>query len=225
MVYIGECAGKKVVALITGMEQPLGNAIGNAIEIKEAIETLNGKGPRDLVDLVLELGSMMLVVAGIESSSSAAHRTLEKNIAQKKGLEKLAELIEAQGGNPEVIENLDLLPQPKTKIEINAEVAGFIEKINALEVGMASRILGAGRKTKTEPIDLSIGILLKKKVGDRVDKGEPLAVFYSDGDKQKIDPAKAKFLSAYTIGDRQVDPPRLFYAKVSANNVQEFNPS
>jgi pyrimidine-nucleoside phosphorylase len=225
MVYIGECAGKKVVALITGMEQPLGNAIGNAIEIKEAIETLNGKGPRDLVDLVLELGSMMLVVAGIESSSSAAHRTLEKNIAQKKGLEKLAELIEAQGGNPEVIENLDLLPQPKTKIEINAEVAGFIEKINALEVGMASRILGAGRKTKTEPIDLSIGILLKKKVGDRVDKGEPLAVFYSDGDKQKIDPAKAKFLSAYTIGDRQVDPPRLFYARVSANNVQEFNPS
>jgi pyrimidine-nucleoside phosphorylase len=225
MVYIGECAGKKVVALITGMEQPLGNAIGNAIEIKEAIETLNGKGPQDLVDLVLELGSMMLVVAGIESSSSAAHRTLEKNIAQKKGLEKLAELIEAQGGNPEVIENLDLLPQPKTKIEINAEVAGFIEKINALEVGMASRILGAGRKTKTEPIDLSIGILLKKKVGDRVDKGEPLAVFYSDGDKQKIDPAKAKFLSAYTIGDRQVDPPRLFYARVSANNVQEFNPS
>ena len=225
MVYIGECAGKKVVALITGMEQPLGNAIGNAIEIKEAIETLNGNGPQDLVDLVLELGSMMLVVAGIESSSSAARRTLEKNIAQKKGLEKLAELIEAQGGNPEVIENLDLLPQPKTKIEINAEVAGFIEKINALEVGMASRILGAGRKTKTEPIDLSIGILLKKKVGDRVDKGEPLAVFYSDGDKQKIDPAKAKFLSAYTIGDRQVDPPRLFYAKVSANNVQEFNPS
>ena len=225
MVYIGECAGKKVVALITGMEQPLGNAIGNAIEIKEAIETLNGKGPQDLVDLVLELGSMMLVVAGIESSSSAAHRTLEKNIAQKKGLEKLAELIEAQGGNPEVIENLDLLPQPKTKIEINAEVAGFIEKINALEVGMASRILGAGRKTKTEPIDLSIGILLKKKVGDRVDKGEPLAVFYSDGDKQKIDPAKAKFLSAYTIGDRQVDPPRLFYARVSANNVEEFNPS
>ena len=225
MVYIGECAGKKVVALITGMEQPLGNAIGNAIEIKEAIETLNGKGPQDLVDLVLELGSMMLVVAGIESSSSAARRTLEKNIAQKKGLEKLAELIEAQGGNPEVIENLDLLPQPKTKIEINAEVAGFIEKINALEVGMASRILGAGRKTKTEPIDLSIGILLKKKVGDRVDKGEPLAVFYSDGDKQKIDPAKAKFLSAYTIGDRQVDPPRLFYARVSANNVEEFNPS
>jgi pyrimidine-nucleoside phosphorylase len=97
--------------------------------------------------------------------------------------------------------------------------------MNALEVGMASRILGAGRTTKTEPIDLSIGILLKKKVGDRVDKGEPLAVFYSDGDKHKIDPAKARFLSACTIGDRRIDPPRLFYAKVSANHVAEFNPS
>jgi pyrimidine-nucleoside phosphorylase len=225
MVYIGECEGKKVEALITGMEQPLGNAIGNAVEVKEAIDTLNGKGPQDLLDLVLELGGMMLVISGIESSPSAARRMLRTNIAQKKGLKKLAELIEAQGGNPEVIDNSDLLPQPKTKIEIKAEVSGYIEKINALEVGMAARILGAGRKTKTAPIDLSIGILLKKKVGDRVKKGGPLAVFYSDGDKQKIDPAKAKFLSAYTIGDRRVDPPRLFYAKVSANKVEEFNPS
>jgi pyrimidine-nucleoside phosphorylase len=225
MVYIGECEGKKVEALITGMEQPLGDAIGNAVEVKEAIDTLNGKGPQDLLDLVLELGGMMLVISGIESSPSAARRMLRTNIAQKKGLKKLAELIEAQGGNPEVIDNSDLLPQPKTKIEIKAEVSGFIEKINALEVGMAARILGTGRKTKTERIDLSIGILLKKKVGDRVKKGEPLAVFYSDGDKQKIDPAKAKFLSAYTIGDRRVDPPRLFYAKVSANKVEEFNPS
>ena len=103
------------------MEQPLGNAIGNAVEVNEAIDTLNGNGPRDLVDLVLELGSMMLVISGIESSFSAARRILETNIAQKKGLKKLAELIEAQGGNPDVIVNSDLLPQPKTKIEINAQ--------------------------------------------------------------------------------------------------------
>lgn len=223
MVHIGEGEGKKVEALITGMEQPLGHAIGNAVEVKEAIDTLNGNGPQDLVDLVLELGSMMLVISGIESSFSAARRVLETNIAQKKGLEKLAELIKAQGGNPDVIVNSDLLPQPQTKIEINAQVAGFVEKINALEVGMAARILGAGRTSKTAPLDLSIGILLKKKVGDRVKKGEALAVFYSDGDKQKIDPAKAKFLGAYAIGDRQVEPPRLFYAKVSANKVEEFS--
>ena len=223
MVYIGECEGKKVEALITGMEQPLGNAIGNAVEVKEAIDTLNGNGPRDLVDLVLELGSMMLVISGIESSCAAARRVLATNIAQKKGLNKLAELIKAQGGNPDVIANTDLLPQPKIKIEIASEVSGFIEKINALEIGMASKILGAARKTKMVPIDLSIGILLKKKVGDRVKKGEPLAVFYSDGDRQKIDPARAKFLRAYTIGDRQVEPPRLFYARVSADKVEEFS--
>jgi pyrimidine-nucleoside phosphorylase len=225
MVYIGECAGKKVVALISGMEQPLGYAVGNAIEVKEAIDTLNGSGPQDLVDLVLELGSLMLVVSGTVSSAATGRRLLKKNIAQKKGLKKLAELIKAQGGNPEVIENPDLLPQPKAKIEINAGAAGFIEKINALEVGMAAKILGAGRKTKTDPIDLSVGILLKKKVGDAVQKGEPLAVFYSDGDRRKFDPAKAKFLNAYTIGNRQIEAPRLFYARVSANNIEEFGRS
>ena len=223
MVHIGEGAGRKVVALITGMEQPLGYAVGNAIEVKEAIDTLNGSGPQDLVDLVLELGSLMLVVSGTVSSGATARRLLKASIAQKKGLKKLAELIKAQGGNPEVIKNPDLLPQPKTKIEIKAGAAGFIEKIDALEVGMAAKILGAGRKTKSDPIDLSVGILLKKKVGDAVKKGEPLAVFYSDGDKQKFDPAKAKFLSACRIGDRQVDPPRLFYARVYSNNVEEFN--
>jgi pyrimidine-nucleoside phosphorylase len=225
MVYIGEGEGKKVEALITGMEQPLGNAIGNAVEVKEAIDTLNGKGPQDLVDLVLELGSMMLVISGIESSSAKARRLLETNIAQKKGQKKLAEFIEAQGGNPDVIVNSDLLPQPKTKLEIKAEAEGFVEKIDALEVGMAARILGAGRKTKTAPLDPAIGILLQKKVGDRIKKGEPLAVFHSDGDKSKIGAAKAKFLSAYTIGDRQVEPPRLFYARVSANKVEEFSAS
>ena len=168
---------------------------------------------------------MMLAVSGIESSSSAARRMLEKNIAQKKGLEKLAQLIAALGGNPAVIDNPDLLPRPKIKIEIKAGASGFVEEMNALEVGMASRILGAGRKTKTDPIDLSVGIVLKKKIGDPVEKGEPLAVFYSDGDKQKIDPARARFLSACTIGDRRVKPPRLFYAKVSADTVEEFKPS
>ena len=221
MVVIGERAGKKVVALITGMDQPLGYAVGNAIEIKEAIDTLNGSGPQDLVDLVLELGSLMLVTSGTVSSGAAARRLLETNMAHKKGLKKLAELIKAQGGNPEVIKNPDLLPQPKTKVEVNAGATGFIEKIDAQQVGMAAKMLGAGRKTKTDRIDFSVGILLKKKVGDPVQKGEPLAIFYSDGDKQKFEPAKAKFLNAYTIGDRQVDPPRLLYARVSTNNVEE----
>ncbi|MGD8520952.1 MAG: pyrimidine-nucleoside phosphorylase [Desulfobacterales bacterium] len=225
MVNIGERAGKKVVALITGMEQPLGNAIGNAIEVKEAIDTLGGNGPRDLVDLVLELGSMMLVISGIASSGSTARRMLEESLAEKKGLKKLAELIEAQGGNPEVIQNPELLPQPEVKIQINSRATGFIEKINALEIGMASRILGAGRKTKDESIDPSIGILLKRKVGDRIEKGEPLAVFYSDGDKQKIETATSRFLNAYIISDQQVDPPRLFYARITTDKIEELSAS
>ncbi len=224
MLHIGEGAGKKVIALITGMEQPLGNAIGNAVEVKEAIDTLAGSGPRDLVKLVLELGSNMLMISKIASSRSAARKMIEANITEKKGLKKLGELIKAQGGNPEVIENPDLLPQPKVKIEVKSEASGFIEKINALNVGTASKILGAGQKKPDEFIDLSVGIVLKKKVGDRVEKGEPLAVFYSDGDKQKIDSAKVKFLNAYAIGDLQCDLPKLFYARVFGNKVEKFSP-
>jgi pyrimidine-nucleoside phosphorylase len=223
MVNIGTGAGKKVVALITGMEQPLGYAVGNAVEVKEAIDTLSGAGPTDLVELVLELGSDMLVMAGISASRSAARKKLETSMAEKKGLKKLAELIQAQGGNPRVIENPALLPQPKVKIEVTPGRSGFVEKLDALQVGMASRLLGAGRKTKDDPVDLSIGIVLKRKVGDRVEKGEPLAVFYSDGDKTKIDPAREKFLQAYAIGERQVAPPQLFYARVFGNRIEKFN--
>lgn len=135
----------------------------------------------------------------------------------------MAELIEAQGGNSQVIENPALLTQPKVKIEVTSGRSGFVEKIDALQVGMASKLLGAGRKTKDDPIDLSIGIVLKKKVGDRVKKGEPLAVFYSDGDKTKIDPAREKFLNTYTIGERQVAPPQLFYARVFGDRVEKFS--
>ncbi|HJO63267.1 MAG TPA: hypothetical protein QF571_10665, partial [Desulfobacterales bacterium] len=173
---------------------------------------------------VLELGSNMLMISKIASSRSAARKMIEANITEKKGLKKLGELIKAQGGNPEVIENPDLLPQPKVKIEVKSEASGFIEKINALNVGTASKILGAGQKKPDEFIDLSVGIVLKKKVGDRVEKGEPLAVFYSDGDKQKIDSAKVKFLNAYAIGDLQCDLPKLFYARVFGNKVEKFSP-
>jgi len=224
MIGIGEDAGKKVVALITGMEQPLGYAIGNAVEVKEAIDTLNGNGPEDLVELVLELGSRMLGLAGIASSAGAGRKMLKAAIAQKKGLQKLKELVKAQGGDPKAIENPDLLPQPKAKIEVLSEKSGFIEKIDALKVGMASNLLGAGRKTKDEPLDLALGIVLKKKVGDPVTKGEPLAVFYTDGDTEKIEPAQMKFLDAYVVGDLRVDPPKLLHARVSADKVEEFSP-
>jgi pyrimidine-nucleoside phosphorylase len=221
-VDIGERAGKKVVGLITGMEQPLGKAIGNAIEVQEAIDTLNGKGPADLVDVVVELGANMLLISGVVSSRDEGINAIKHNIDTKRGLKKLGELIEAQGGNREVIENPGLLPQPRVKIEVGSARSGYVEKIDALEVGVASKILGAGGKTKDEPIDRSIGLYLNKKVGDAVEKGEPFAVLYSDGDKNKIDPARERLLNAYTIGPVRRDPPRLFYARVSKDGVEEL---
>jgi pyrimidine-nucleoside phosphorylase len=222
MVDIGESAGKKVVGLITGMEQPLGKAIGNAIEVQEAIDTLNGKGPADLVDLVAELGANMLLISGVASSRDEGIKLIKHNIDTKRGLEKLGELIEAQGGNREVIKNPGLLPQPRVKIEVESADSGYVEKINALDVGVTSKILGAGGKTKDEPIDRSIGIYLNKKVGDAVDKGEPIAVLYSDGDNDKINTARTRLLNAYTLGPAQLDAPRLFYARVSKDGVEEL---
>jgi len=222
MIDIGEGAGKKVVGLITGMEQPLGRAIGNAIEVQEAIDTLSGKGAADLVDLAAELGANMLLVSGVVSSRDEGVNLIRHNIRTKRGLEKLGELIEAQGGNREVIRNPGLLPQPRVKVEVESACSGSVERINALDVGMASKILGAGGKTKDEPIDLSIGIYLNKKVGDEVKKGELLAVLYSDGDKNRIDPARERLLNAYTIGPARLDPPGLFYARVSKEGVEEL---
>jgi thymidine phosphorylase len=131
-------------------------------------------------------------------------------------------MIESQGGNKALIENPKLLPQPKLKLEVKAESTGYVQEIDALEVGLASMILGAGRKTKDEPIDHSIGITLKKKVGDKVEKGEPLALFHSDGASEKIEQAKEKFLGAYKIGSRCVEPPKLFYARVSRDGVERY---
>ena len=222
MVEIGEGAGKRVVALISNMEQPLGHAIGNVIEVKEAIDTLGGKGPSDLTELVTELGAEMLLISGIVSARKDAKSVIVQNLQNQRGLEKLAQLITAQGGNRAVVDNPDLLPQPKVKFEIPSEASGYITAIDALEVGLVSKILGAGRKIKDEAIDLSIGIYLNKKIGDPVDAGEPLAVFYSDGDEEKIKSAKAKFLKAYTIGQDRIDPPKLFHARVSREGVEEL---
>ena len=222
MVDIGEGAGRRVVALITGMEQPLGYAIGNAIEVREAIDTLRGNGPPDLVKLVTELGSDMLLISGIATTREEAKSVIVKNLQTQKGLDKLAELIVAQGGDRGIVDNPDLLPQPKLRFEIPSETSGYVTAIDALEVGMASKILGAGRKTKNEAIDLSIGIYLNKKIGDKVKTGEPLAVFHSDGDDEKIKPAKAKFLEAYTISPDRIDPPKFFHARITREGVEEL---
>ena len=222
MVEIGEGAGKRMVAVITSMEQPLGYAVGNAVEVKEAIDTLNGIGPEDLEDLIMELGSNMLLISGVAATRQQAIDILQAGIKSKNGIAKFKKLIELQGGDAKAVDDIKLLPQPRMEIEIESRVSGYVEAIDALEVGLASKVLGAGRYTKDDPVDPSVGIVLKKKVGDRVEKGEPLAVFFADGDRKKSEPAKEKFLNAYTIGEKQIQPPRVFYARVSKDGVEEL---
>jgi len=164
----------------------------------------------------------MLLLSGVVSTRDEAIDRLKSNVEAGKGLEKLGSMIEAQGGTRASIENPKLLPQPKLKLEVMAEGSGFVQEIDALEIGRASMILGAGRKTKDEPIDHSIGIILKKKAGDKVKEGEPLALFYSDGDLKKIEQAKEKLLKAYRIGSQSVEPSKFFYAKVSKDGVEEI---
>jgi len=223
MVNIGEGAGKRMVALITGMEQPLGYAVGNAIEVKEAIETLSGRGPEDLTDLCVELGANMLWLSSVVSHVSEGRERMKEAVVKRKGLEKLKEMVRAQEGNPGVIENPGLLPRCKEEIEIPSPRAGYVQSIDALSVGISSQILGAGRQKKEDIIDLSVGIYLRKKVGDQVAEGEPLAVFHTDGNKEKIERAWKIFTSSYSIGKEKVDPPCLLYSRVTKERVEEFN--
>jgi len=222
MVNIGEGAGRKVIALITGMDQPLGCAVGNAIEVKESIDTLRGHGPADLVELVTELGSDMLLISGVAAGRKEAESIIAENLTNGRGLNRLADLIQAQGGDSAVLDNPGLLPQPAQKVEVKSLSSGYVAAINAMEVGMAAKVLGAGRKTKDDGIDHGVGIYLKKKIGDPLHPGDPLAVFYTDGDETKIEAARKKFLAAYAFDSNKLDPPKLIYARVTRDGIEEY---
>jgi pyrimidine-nucleoside phosphorylase len=222
MVGIGEGAGKRMRALITSMEQPLGRAVGNALEVREAIETLGGQGPKDLTELVLGLGSEMLVLSGVADNAGDARTRLRESLAQGRGLAKLAELIQAQGGDPKVVHDPNLLPRAKVVAPVRAERSGHVQAIDALAVGMASKLLGAGRLVKEDRLDPSIGIVLRKKVGDRVEAGEPLADLHSDGDEEKLDLVRERYTQAVRLGDRPPDLPRLVQARVDKDGVEEL---
>ncbi|MDN7225851.1 pyrimidine-nucleoside phosphorylase [Planococcus liqunii] len=180
MVGIGNSTGRKTMAIISDMSQPLGFAIGNALEVKEAIETLQGKGPEDLTELCLVLGSQMVVVGGKAETLEEARAMLEEVIANGKALQVMKQFIEAQGGNPAVVDDVNLLPQAKFVTEVPSEQDGYISFMEADEIGTAAMVLGAGRATKESEIDLAVGIVLNKKVGDRVEKGESIATIYSN---------------------------------------------
>ena len=205
MVSIGNNVGRNTMAIISSMEEPLGRAIGNALEVKEAIETLKGQGPEDLTELSLELGSQMVVLGGKADTLEEARTKLQAVIDDGSALEKFKVFLKNQGGDASMVDDLSKLPQAKYIFEVEAEKSGFVEKIGSEAMGVASSMLGAGRQTKEDVIDLSVGLMLNKKVGDRVENGESLVTIYSNS--EDIEAVKQKILENYKIGDNETEIP------------------
>lgn len=180
MVSIGNNVGRNTMAIISDMSQPLGRAIGNALELKEAIDTLNGKGPEDLTELVLTLGSQMVVLANRANTLEEARQLLNEAIENGSALEKFKTFLENQGGDASVVDAPELLPTATYQIEYKAQSSGVVSELIANEIGVASMMLRAGRQTKEDEIDLSVGIVLNKKVGDVVKEGESLLTIHSN---------------------------------------------
>ncbi|MFY9139295.1 MAG: thymidine phosphorylase [Thermacetogeniaceae bacterium] len=210
MAALGSDFRRKTVIVISNMEQPLGLAVGNALEVKEAISTLKGRGPRDLVELCLVLGGEMLAAAGTAASPEEGRILLEKLLEQGAGFAKLREIIIAQGGTPEVLDNPDLLPRAAEQIELLADKEGFVHWINAREIGWASLLLGAGRLRKDDKIDPAVGIVLRKKMGDAVAAGEPLAELHVNS-RDKLDEVKERVKKSFVIGQDSPQLPSLIH--------------
>ena len=186
MVYIGNAAGKRTVAAVTDMDQPLGHAIGNSIEVIEAIEVLKGEGPEDITELSVTLAGLMAYMGEKAPSPEEGKLLAKEKLYDGKGLEKFRQFVEAQGGNPEIIENYMLFPQAKHSIDILSDNNGYIVGIDADKTGEASRHTGAGREVKGQKIDLSAGIYLHKKVGDQVKEGDILATLQGNSKKKLL---------------------------------------
>lgn len=204
MVRIGNNVGRKTMAIISDMGQPLGNAIGNALEVKEAIETLQGKGPKDLTELVLTLGSQMVVLGGKAKDLEEARALLKEAINNGSALERFKQFLENQDGDSSVVDDVNRLPQATYQIELPAETDGVVTEIIANEIGVASMLLGAGRQTKEDSIDLSVGIVLNKKVGDRVAQGESLLTIHAN--REQVDDVIEKLRASISISDNGSAP-------------------
>lgn len=208
MVDIGKAAGKKTVAFITDMSQPLGLAVGNSLEVIEAIETLKNKGPEDITELSLRLSAYMVYLGGKANTPDEAYILVREKLINGEGLKKLSQFIVGQGGNPEVINNYTLLPGALYSKEIKSKEGGFITSIDARSIGNASLHSGAGRETKEDIIDLGAGIVLSKKVGNTVKKDDILATIYSN-DKAKLDKASKLANDAFVISNDIPELPKL----------------
>ena len=221
MVDIGTGFGRETVAVLTNMDEPLGYSVGNALEVKEAIDTLLGNGPEDFVQICMALGSKLLVLAGKCTNEINAKYLLNEVIKNRKAYNKLIELTKFQGGNTRFIENTELLPKARYVFEVNSEEEGYIKSINAEEVGKCALLLGAGREVKDSQIDLTAGIVLNKKVGNEVSKGDVLAYIHSN-DESKAKEVKKILKNVIQISDKKVTPKKLIFGEVNKEGVRLF---
>jgi pyrimidine-nucleoside phosphorylase len=221
MVDIGNNVGRNTIGVITDMDQPLGFAVGNALEVKEAIDTLKGEGPEDLTELCLTLGAHMLVLGEKAKDADEAREILKDIIKSGKGLAKLRELVVAQGGNPAYVDDASIFPVPAIVEPIISSEEGYVKGIKADDIGIAALVLGAGRETKESVIDLAVGIVLHKKIGDFVKKGEAIATVYANNaEKQKT--SVKMVLDAYEIVQEEIIAKPLIKGVVTKDGITRF---
>ncbi len=219
MVQIGTIAGRNTYAVITDMNQPLGSAVGNTLEVIEAIETLKGAGPEDLMEVCVTLAAFMLLGADKAKTMKEAKTKLYQTIEDQSALNKFAEFISAQGGNSDAVFHTELFEKADLSREITSDNDGYVTRIQTEEVGMTTLILGGGRETKESSIDLSVGIKIHKKLGDFVHKGEALATLYAN-DSNKLTEASDRLQKAYEIGDEKPTGLKHVYAIVTKDGVE-----
>lgn len=214
MVGIGRSFGKDVVALLTDMDQPLGCAVGNALEVIESVEILQGKGPADVRELTLALGAEMLVLGHVAKDEAEARRKLEAAIADGSGLRKFEQLTEAQGGDPRALTDFSRLPTARRRIDVPAPRSGFIARLQTDEVGRAAMLLGAGRQRVDSVVDPAVGLVLQKRTGDAIQAGEPIATLYVN-DETPLDAARQRLIGAVEFSDAPPKPRPLVARRIA----------
>jgi len=222
LILIARRFKKKVIALITSMNEPLGEAVGNSTEVIEAIHALKGRAPEDLMKVTFALGAYMLILGGKAKSFKGAKEKLEKAIESGKALDKFRQMIRSQGGDPKVVDDYRLLPWAKHKITVESDQTGYVKSINTLKIGISAAKLGAGRETLGSKIDPGVGFLIKKKVGDRVKKGENLVVVFSN-DLKKGEWAKQEIKEVYQISKRRTKRLKKILYLVDEKRVEHWN--
>ncbi len=213
MVAIGRSVGRRTVAVVSNMDEPLGLAVGNAVEVRESIDTLSGRGPADLTELCLTIGAEMLTLAGRVRTPAEARPLLAEALNTGAALGKLRAMVAAQGGDASCVDHPERLPEPASRVPVTATTGGFVAAIEAREIGLAAMQLGAGRTKKGDPIDLAVGILLRKKVGDPVAAGEPLALVLADREDQ-VPTAVERVRAAFRIAPSRTTPRPLITAVI-----------